>query len=1596
MSGREKDASEKDRRYRRDPPFDLAELARKHGLSEELVEQIYRELARQPPYHVTPDELAHTLVEAAAARRRPAPAKAPLTTRYGGRARGSRRPAPGRRALTDRLALAGPPEPTRRARELVEEAQLHINGSARVLELLEAAVRRRDATAAERAWSDLRWNLGIAASCLDEAAATARDSPEAHAIATMLAQARSRCAEAGTHGAALFGRLDVARAEREAAWRRDAEPVAQQLGVQPIIRADAEARERTETRGARGLATPEAIYLHPTRVAPGTAEGRAVLTHELYHVAQAKLLPQWNAAPTADRAAAEAEAAAAANAGTRHLSPPRFAIDLQARAAADSDASGPTEAPDLAQEERVLATPLPATLGVQFHGLSFTPIKGAKWVPGIDKAIQGMAIIVKALVGGRYSPALAREALGFLRASKGGLQVTANLDGPAGQADEVVQFTVELGHSLALLTWLRDDKKLPVTIGKERIDKLLLGVDVETAWSIVRRAQPPLPPWYSEKLFSSQILAEQYQALLLDFRAKVAAFRAAKDVATADAVDRALNALVAVLRPDAELLDRVRADASLTDHGIYRGLWQMPAVDPARPRVPPVAAETAVQVGMAALFFQQARTDRAAAARALEHGPAGSKARRTLLDGMLGVAQELGVEEAATGDAELRDAASRANAPPVPSSLAAYPALPPPFAKPARTSHVFTMRLDYANPLEAVGAHFSNHYTWEVLRVPDEDWSKVAATAEDADAKGHRSRWTDVAAQGAARHWSYLDADREKVQAALAGLEAKLGPITTGAESLAAANRALAVVGQVVRTFIRRIAEPANQETIPFDRPGLYVVRCKVNGRASDQAQFIRATSVAWHPVFVRPPQALAEMGLEAELQARASLEGRLREVESELAAGGESSAADRAILAEERKSLRIALHGSVETILLGEQQALEKRRRKLADQRRTADGRRAQGVEYELEQIDRRVAEISEILDIRHARHVRHRAGFDGPTRIPAVFVGDEGKTLSLVLEAIEKSKRDGELVYHVTDATTRDSGQATGDPRASRDDAIADAIKRLLEKSRGYGRGYATIHIPAPSGATAASSEASTGGKPATKTIRIEADLPAIAMEAIDNVTTTLSLAAIAAAPFTGGASLVLLLPINAVGAIPSAYRLADRASAGTLRLDLAAAMDIVDIVGSAAGIGQIAASSLRHVSLSDGLLMIGLGSDGLGAALASAAFLEAAKNIDPNAPPGVRRAMLMELIANQLLGAGIHAGTALARRAQILRTQAQHSIAGASDDAAPPGGAPGLAKVDPAKSRDAKREAARATEGDAGLEHASPQDKKLLESVLALDPNTGRRLIREYGDELTDYLRTNPLTTLAELEGSLIKGRKEVKTRVRGLAEGIDIDKPPDGWRFETGTKTDGVTKVVRTRVYGPNGAEGYFERAYNPVTGELQLRMAFLKESGKDKALPNMIPKQLAATEMVPGRGTPTVQYITLYQMKKLGVPMGDEAGRRSAGVQTIHMSDIQYIETIVHLHWLRKNRDGDLSDLIQFTASVKYAETTAVQSGYERSGPPLLTGGQESSIRELLEFQENGNAKRIAENDKILTKYGFDRDTVMRWGFDIDLPVRPKL
>ncbi len=294
---------------------------------------------------------------------------------------------------------------------------------------------------------------------------------------------------------------------------------------------------------------------------------------------------------------------------------------------------------------------------------------------------------------------------------------------------------------------------------------------------------------------------------------------------------------------------------------------------------------------------------------------------------------------------------------------------------------------------------------------------------------------------------------------------------------------------------------------------------------------------------------------------------------------------------------------------------------------------------------------------------------------------------------------------------------------------------------------------------------------------------------------------------------------------------------------------------------------------------------------------------------------------------------------------------------------------------------------------------------------DRPRAEHLAEEYGREAASrYVRYNPVRSLDELKAALQRDRRRVRAQVRGLYESIDVNQCPAGWTItnDRQREPDG-TLLIRTDVIGPNGATGFFERGFNAAKQRIELRNAFMRHNGMTDELPAWVSGM--GVPMVPARGTPTVQYFTLYQSKLLGVPAGqirrwrrfhhrlrvrDGLFADPGVVASIKMSTIQNLETILHLHWLRQRHRGvALSELITHTASVQYAETTAIQCGYRVVEARYVPADEwENEIGILLAHFEAGNPQRHAEHDRLLARYLFDRQTVLKQNFNIELAVVP--
>ncbi|MBK9035870.1 MAG: hypothetical protein IPL61_32245 [Myxococcales bacterium] len=248
----------------------------------------------------------------------------------------------------------------------------------------------------------------------------------------------------------------------------------------------------------------------------------------------------------------------------------------------------------------------------------------------------------------------------------------------------------------------------------------------------------------------------------------------------------------------------------------------------------------------------------------------------------------------------------------------------------------------------------------------------------------------------------------------------------------------------------------------------------------------------------------------------------------------------------------------------------------------------------------------------------------------------------LTLMIEAIDVTITSTSATVHVVDATATRSGweQRTATTRVG---AIRAALLSLLENSvTGYGRGYCTILVPTSGRSGLDAHERAT--------FRVDLDTASLMTELIEGSALVVSILALLAAPFTGGASLALLIPLGVIGAIPSAYRLVKRNEEGTFAWDMETALDIVNIASSVLGVSQTGAGALKLTRLAKVVQFAGHGADGLGLVLGTSQFFDELEAIarDESLLPNQRRLAMTMAVANKLVNDGVMVGHALAMRA------------------------------------------------------------------------------------------------------------------------------------------------------------------------------------------------------------------------------------------------------------------------------------------------------------------------------------------------------------
>ena len=1057
------------------------------------------------------------------------------------------------------------------------------------------------------------------------------------------------------------------------------------------------------------------------RFAPATQQGRRLIAHELTHVVQQSGSDGIRVEPSA-HSGMPAPLLSRNGFGRVALQPTAGSMASKRVFRKETGVEGAVQPATVAE---FIANPPSATVTVTLSGMTVWMDERAKLVPGPSRR-QLIAVTVKALVGSQYDPRLV-EFFDKKIGSKGGVATGLLTEGAMeakggdipkgkvadkGAAGEPAQ-TIKrenkivfdaatafmLGYSLAA-----DGFKLTLT--KEQQDILFTAYLAAVAWDEMLALNlgpgPFLPDWYTKWIFDRQLAGWSDRLLAYGEGFQLIAGKLRGEKSKASHYRKAvLEGIGDLLLDEADFVEAIRLDTSLLvptaglEEGrrkkeeeqaakMYRELWAVPenaGADVSPPR-------KAKDEWLVSALLSFGRSQPAYRQRSLEEGD--REARVEMLVRLGRFTQR--VASSAPSDEALRTSPATANAPPFPSVIAGAPALAGPlFQAPLEAERRFLMKLEFRNVYEAF-AFYS--FRWQLVPVkyspplpelektgtlpegsalkpgetaksdalkqtkpepkvtptsaaepsiekPPSEYDENAAAASIAvamadtkalrKAKGEDFSNLDLLRHRYARAAKYHEEDMRTIAR-------ELGPAGAGASDLATVNAMIRYAGAGLGTLIDVLFEKnlgtSSEKIITFPKPGIYVVRCigvAVLSRDRDE-ELVRAPSVAYHPVFVRPSEEIAASSVYT-ARRRADDESALQSELEKVLKDPELTDPEREMLTALQKDITANKQGVKATLELQLSRLKDSIKEKEKNKRDNA------GV---LSQLYDERERLEELLKIQRKR------GLGAAKPLRATFVGDNGQTLPLQMEATTREPDPGKWRATVSDLTTIRGGKDSG-AGPTRDDAVLDGVQNVLESGHGYGRGYVALEIT---------------GK--IKTLRVAADVGQIAMEGIENLTTLLSIAAIAAAPFTGGASLTLLIPIGAVGAIPSVYRLVERSRVGTLRWDLETAMDLVNIVGASAGVGQlgvagrVASATTKGVRpgvwmirAGKGLMVIGIASDAGGAVLMGAGIIEQL-NALAGLPEGERKARTLQILGGALLNAGITVGGSLAARGVELQNQ------------------------------------------------------------------------------------------------------------------------------------------------------------------------------------------------------------------------------------------------------------------------------------------------------------------------------------------------------
>lgn len=543
---------------------------------------------------------------------------------------------------------------------------------------------------------------------------------------------------------------------------------------------------------------------------------------------------------------------------------------------------------------------------------------------------------------------------------------------------------------------------------------------------------------------------------------------------------------------------------------------------------------------------------------------------------------------------------------------------------PANSSVMYNLSLDKAR-----GRTMTDMVTNQVHKV-DFQWQLVKVDETKQTTEINRLAG---AAADFRRRMRNLKADKETIEGENKQNQSFIESTVRGisADLLTDIRFNLSMLGHLVSYPLKAIeglfdqANASHTMDVPFKEEGLYMVRAMAFPYTADKSKIIFRPTVCSVIVNVQDIKTIASEMMPSDTKEGEDFKKKLSDAEEDYnklkASGDDSKFAKRKLAQLEIDKAyfkdRVDAGGDVVKQKKADKTHLQKLKDYLAGLD-TEDG--SENNKATIDAINKQIAQLTYQLDT--AAAVTINEFNNHPELMPAMMVDENSGSQQSLLFKVDYKKAVTTNNYSVSIRDiTNDGARQFSATESSLQAAWTGAMKEM-RANLNRGRGWLSYKVP--SGFTKYHANS---GLP--NPMQLQYSISDQLVETAGDALNVATLAAILAAPFTGGATMALLVPLGAIGAGVSAYRLMHRAEYGDLKFDFDAVSDFINIASLGAGKYLQHATKVRNIGMmvQSGKVAVKLLEYG-GYVVMTAQMYEQLQAVDDSNPAEARRKRILIL--------------------------------------------------------------------------------------------------------------------------------------------------------------------------------------------------------------------------------------------------------------------------------------------------------------------------------------------------------------------------------